>query len=888
MPYILPLADPRATLEVVGGKGASLARLTAAGLPVPGGFHLTTAAYRQFVAEGDLQPRIVAALAGADPAQPSTLEAASRAISALFLQAAMPPAIAEAITQAYLALNPKSEIQNYPSVAVRSSATAEDLADLSFAGQQETYLNICGPEAVLEAVKKCWASLWTARAIGYRLLHHVDQDGLSLAVVVQTLVFADAAGVLFTANPVNGQRGQAMLTATWGLGEAIVGGLVTPDTLTLDKATGHVLSRETADKQVMTVRVAGGTQEQPVPEDRRRAPVLDDRQAGELLRLGVQIEQQYGTPMDIEWTWADGQFAIVQARPITALPEPEAPAPTEWKLPKPKGQYMRASIVDLMPDPLSPLFASWGIPAARSGALQAIRDLMRTEPVIPSDYFTTINSYAYMGVKYSPRELWWMVSRMMPAMLRMVREGLSYWRETAQPRYAAVVARWQSQAPEAMPARDLWRAASELIEAAMDYLGALMLSTMGASSGAEMLFTQVYDRLAKKAGDPPATTFIMGYDSTPIRAEKSLYDLAQWCRERPALAAYLLSASGQQVAALLSNAAQSPNAEPPAGLEAETWRGFGEQLQNHLQRYGHIIYTLDVAQPLPLDHPAPMIETVKMYLRGEGANPHARQRAAEEKRIQSGQAMFARLKGLRRWAFKNALAWAQSLAEVRETALATIGLGYPTLRQILRELGRRLVEAGAIAEPDDIFCLERAEVEQAAAALESGSGLPGATPLASLAATVTARRAAWQAARRVSPPPMLPPSRKFMGFDVSSFVPETGEGQPGDRLKGVPASAGTVTAPARVLHGPEDFDQMRPGEVLVAAITTPAWTPLFAMASAVVTDVGGPLSHGSIVAREYGLPAVMGTGVATKRIHSGQVITVDGNTGVVSLATDEG
>jgi rifampicin phosphotransferase len=148
---------------------------------------------------------------------------------------------------------------------------------------------------------------------------------------------------------------------------------------------------------------------------------------------------------------------------------------------------------------------------------------------------------------------------------------------------------------------------------------------------------------------------------------------------------------------------------------------------------------------------------------------------------------------------------------------------------------------------------------------------------------VATRRAAWQAAKRVSPPPTLPPAKKFMGLDVSGWVPETGEGQAGDRLKGVAASAGTVTAPARVVHGPEDFDQMQPGEVLVAAITTPAWTPLFAMASAVVTDVGGPLSHGSIVAREYGIPAVMGTGVATRRIHSGQVITVDGNAGMVSL-----
>ncbi len=868
--YILPLNSPDATLETAGGKGASLARLGQAGLPVPGGFHLTTTAYRQFVAENNLQGALLAALAGADPAQPATLEAAARAITELFTQAAMPPAIAAAIRTAYGTLARPSESNPPPSVAVRSSATAEDLPGLSFAGQQETYLNLRGAEAVLAAVQKCWASLWTARAIGYRLQHQVDQQAVSLAVVVQQLVPAEAAGVMFTANPITGRRGELVINAAWGLGEAIVGGLVTPDTLTLDKATGRVLTRDTADKQVMTVRTAAGTAEQPVPAPRRRAPVLDDRQAAELWRLGLQIEKHFGQPMDIEWTWAEGQFAIVQARPITALPV----APAEWKLPNPKGQYMRASIVDLLPDPLSPLFATWGMPAVRGGAMQAIGELVRSKPVLPGDYFTTINGYAYMGVKYAPRELWWMISQMIPAMLRMIGAGLAYWREKAQPRYAAAVARWQGLALEALPAGELWRGATDLLQAAMAYLGALMVSTMGASAGAELVFNQVYEKLVKKAGDPPASTFLMGYDSTPIRAEKSLYDLAQWCQARPALAACLQAAAGEQIAAQLHRS------EPPAGLEAETWRAFGEQLQNHLRQYGHIIYTLDPAQPLPLDHPAPMLETMKMYLRGEGVNPHTRQRTAEEKRLASASAVLARLKGLRRWAFQKALAWGQALAEVRETALAGIGLGYPALRALLHELGRRLVEAGALAAPDDLFWLEQGEVEVSVAALDRHA------PLASFAAQVAARRAAWQAAKRVSPPPMLPPSRKFMGLDVSAFVPESGEGQPAGRLKGVPTSAGLVTAPARVVRGSEDFGQMRPGEVLVASITTPAWTPLFAMAAAVVTDVGGPLSHGSIVAREYGIPAVMGTGVATQRIQTGQTVTVDGNAGTVTLGKD--
>jgi len=243
-PYVLPLSSAQASLATVGGKGLSLARLIRAGLPVPDGFHVTTAAYDQFVAENNLRPGIVAALQAVDMAQPSTLQVASRAIHDLFMRATLSQAIADAIRDAYLTLGHPQPAVGGPAVAVRSSATAEDLPDLSFAGQQETFLNLRGVDAVLGAVKRCWASLWTARAIGYRAQHHIDHSAVSLAVVVQQLVFADAAGVLFTAHPVTGARGEAMITATWGLGEAIVGGLVTPDTLTVEKATGRVLSRD--------------------------------------------------------------------------------------------------------------------------------------------------------------------------------------------------------------------------------------------------------------------------------------------------------------------------------------------------------------------------------------------------------------------------------------------------------------------------------------------------------------------------------------------------------------------------------------------------------------------------------------------------------------------
>ncbi len=351
--FILSLSDTSAGLLQVGGKGASLARLAAAGLPVPDGFHVTTAAYEQFVAVNQLESEISAALAGIDSAQPAMLEAAALRIRAAFEAAQMPEAIATEITAAYATLG-------QPSVAVRSSATAEDLPGLSFAGQQETYLNVQGVPAVLAAVQRCWGSLWTPRAIGYRLQHGIDQQTVRLAVVVQRLVIAEAAGILFTADPVSSQRDHALISASWGLGEVVVGGMVTPDSLTVEKASGQVLDRQTADKQVMTVRTASATAEQPVPEALRRAPVLDNAAAARLTALGVQIEQLYGQPMDIEWAWADGQFFILQARPITALPAIET-APLTWPKPPWGVMYGRTSFAEQIPNPVSPLFATFGL-----------------------------------------------------------------------------------------------------------------------------------------------------------------------------------------------------------------------------------------------------------------------------------------------------------------------------------------------------------------------------------------------------------------------------------------------------------------------------------------------------------------------------------------------
>ncbi|MCX7590526.1 MAG: pyruvate, phosphate dikinase, partial [Kiritimatiellae bacterium] len=309
-------------LALLGGKGLNLCELTCAGFPVPPGFVVTTVAYRRFVEENELAKEIEKLLGKINLRDPISLERVSAEIRSLFRAGRIPTDVAGPIRQAYEELR---QAVGADRVAVRSSATAEDLPEASFAGQQDTYLNVRGQEKVLHAVRSCWGSLWTARAIGYRAQQGIPNEGLALAVVVQKMVMAEAAGVMFTANPVTGARTEVVINAAWGLGEAIVGGKVTPDRIVVEKATGAVKELQISEKRVMTTAETDGTTERELPEDRRHARVLDDAQVATLARLGHRIESHYRAPQDIEWCLCSGSFYVVQARPITALPEdPEA------------------------------------------------------------------------------------------------------------------------------------------------------------------------------------------------------------------------------------------------------------------------------------------------------------------------------------------------------------------------------------------------------------------------------------------------------------------------------------------------------------------------------------------------------------------------------------
>lgn len=305
----------------------------------------------------------------------------------------------------------------------------------------------------------------------------------------------------------------------------------------------------------------------------------------------------------------------------------------------------------------------------------------------------------------------------------------------------------------------------------------------------------------------------------------------------------------------------------PAPLSGE----FATRFAAHLEAFGHAIYDLDFTKSVPADDPTPLLDTLKVYLAGQGHDPNVRIQSQVKLRLQAEQSIVKRLNPWRRRWFQKLLKNAQESAPERENAIADLGLTYPQIKRILRELGLRLTKGGAIACPEDIYWLEATELDKLAAALDKHE------PLNDFSAHANTRKAGWHQAFSVTPPAMLATNKLLSKLFTSK------KAKTKNTLKGYGASAGTVTAPARILRSSEDFSHMHPGEVLVAVTTTPAWTPLFAMASAIVTDIGGPLSHSSIVAREYGIPAVLATGDSTRRIHDGELITVDGSAGTVKL-----
>ena len=859
------------SISKAGGKGANLGEMTNAGFPVPAGFVLTTAAYEAFVEAHNLQEEIVAQARAVSAEEPQSSQAASEAIRPLFLNSTIPQQIAADLVSAWQHLGATA-------VAVRSSATAEDLPNASFAGQQDTFLNIRGEAVLLDIVKQCWASLWTARAIAYRRRQGIDPASVSLAVVVQVLVAAEASGILFTADPTTGERDHVLINASWGLGEAIVAGLVTPDTAVVDKTNWQIVSHEVNKKTTMTVRTETGTADTAVPVEQQNEQVLGEETAVALAKLGAQIETHYGTPVDIEWVVTDGKIQILQARPITSLP----PAPLKnvtWEPPAPNTIWMRRQIVEHMPEPLSPLFEDLYL---RQGIDKSIGTLIETmaemggaelnwEEMLPHGFAGTINGYAYTTGSFN------MSGENLKAILKIYANISKFfklpgfnWEGVALPTYQASIAHWGSLNLAQATDEELLRGIGELATADSAYWWGSALN-LGLSRILDPVFGWLlrspFIRYALPEPRPVAASFLRGFDSKALDAQADMEALADLIRNSAEMRDIVVNADATLMIKALSG---HPSVEPLL-----------EGIQQFLDTYGHQIYNLDFVDPTQSEDPTPILLSLKALVKNP-PDQDVRQRQAKMAEGREALVVTTRqaLNPFSRKLFDLLWGWTKQYAPYRENVMFFMGAAWPTLRKLARELGQRLNDSGSIAQPTDIYYLNSADITAAIEARATGQSIPNYAPL------VQERRTLREARKLLTPLPTVPErgEMKFGPFTLSMFNPTPHDAvNEGPILEGYAVSTGRVVAPASVIRSAAEFDQMQPSTILVCTTTTPAWTPLFSQAVGLVTDVGGALAHGSIVAREYDIPAVMGTGIATERIQSGMMLAIDGDKGTVTL-----
>ncbi|MFD9206348.1 PEP/pyruvate-binding domain-containing protein [Streptomyces sioyaensis] len=859
---VVMLQDLRASdAGLTGAKAANLGELLSAGVPVPDGFCLPVTVYDSTVTPvvaGQVQ-----ALAG-DPSGDRRVDSA-RALRETIEAVTLPAALRSAITDAYRALCPDGG-----RVAVRSSGTSEDSATASFAGQYHTELAVGSVDELVAAVKRCWASLWEVHAIRYREDQAIPHTEASMAVIVQVMVPAESAGVMFTVDPHAGppadgtaapaSAGRIVIESSWGYGEAVVSGLVTPDRFDVSRADAHVENIEVSHKVQMVAlpsggrakEAGGGTTLVDVPPERQTAASLTPAQATGIARYGLAIEAHFGAPQDVEWAVAGGEIAILQARPLTHPPTTSAAPPdVQWESPIDGAWWARISICDSwLPEPLSPLFATTLFPCLVKRWAQnwaGPEAAQRENPVLPKPMSGTINGFAYLRLDYPMNKYPLRTVRLAFNCYRFHLGRLERrWRTAILPHHVARIEALRRKDLAGMETEDLLELIDEVQELSGKYWAILGGLAWYWNAG-EWLLATVYPRIVKSITNrtdavPGHGTLLQGYRSKTAEADLALYDLAR---------------------------SDESTGELP--------RRFDE----FLTRYGHQVYQLDFVEPTPAEDPSSFRTTIEAYRDGRAPDPHRRLRTLAERRETTRTRFESALRRspLKSGVLKALLSWNRRYGQVRDEALFYFTLGWPLMRRGYLELGRRLVAAGALGSDQDVFFLTGGELVD-----ELRTAARGGAPR-EWGQVVRERRSRRDEQQLLSPPVQVPSTvRIFMGkVDVTSIalLGQHAKAKEGDGMRGSAVSPGRVTAAARRISSVRDFEKLQAGEVLVAPYITPAWSSLLAIAGGVVTDTGGTLSHGSIVAREYGIPAVMGVSNATKTIQDGQMVTVDGNRGLV-------
>jgi pyruvate,water dikinase len=881
MTLLVDFSDIDSTMiNAVGGKALNLGIMSSARLPVPAGFCVTTAAYRSVIADrlDDLMGKL------ADATDPGGVAAAAEEARRRVLAVGIPEQLGTAITERYHALG-----DNEP-VAVRSSATAEDLAYASFAGQQDTYLNVVGAAALLDAVRRCWASLWTDRAVSYRNANAIDHHSVALAVVVQRMIDATAAGVMFTANPITGTRHETVIDASPGLGEAVVSGAVNPDHFVVNTVDRSIVTRRLGDKRIMiTSRPGGGTELHELTSGGAKA-CLNDEQILQLVDLGEQVARQYGAPQDTEWALdSSGSFWLTQARPITTLyplarthrpglrvlmclslaqglTRPITPmgiaairligtsVATAIKMPPAQplagpptmhapGQRLFVDITSVLRNRIGrkAVIAAFGVMEARASAVLKVLGERPEFSIIESSDHTVLRHIA--GA---------LIRQRVP--VRVV-AGLAN-PELAYRGIAATERRLRRTLT--LPAKATATQRLDFVEQRLGELFLLMPRTVAYAVGG-FLMLAASRRLLRDVVQPGELQEVLRGLPHNITTEMDLqlWGLTEEIRNDEASRRVLTDLAVPDLLQRYRERALPPVAQ----------RG----LQAFLRRFGHrAVAEIDIGMPRWSDDPSHLLGVISNYLRLDKADldPVSQFRAGEAKgesmitsltgRVAERSRLRARLVG---WTLRRV----RQLAGLREAPKFLLIVALGVMREHLKAVGSELATTNMIDSVDDVFYLDLGDARR---------GLAGED----MRALVAERREAYEQElkRRHIPRLLLSDGTEPEAVAVAATRAD-------GALAGSPASTGTVTGRARVVLDPVGA-HLEPGEILVAPSTDPGWTPLFLTAGGLVMEMGGSNSHGAVVAREYGIPAVVGVPGATHKIETGQLITVDGAAGLVSLA----
>jgi rifampicin phosphotransferase len=859
--YVLGLHEIDETqVAVVGGKVAHLWELSQIeGILVPPGFCVTTDAFRRIMAEAPSIDDRLDRLSRLNPDDREKMRTLSAEIRRALEGIAIPDDVAAAITLALARLGEQA------AYAVRSSATAEDLPTASFAGQHDSYLNIVGPAAVLRHVGRVWASLFTERAVTYRLRNGFDHRKVQMAVVVQQMVFPQAAGILFTADPVTSNRKLASVDASFGLGEALVSGLVNPDVYKV--RDGEVVAKAVATKRLAIQSSAkGGTHEQTIDAERQEQPALTDAQVVRLVQLGRRIEAHFGRPQDIEWCFVDDGFAFVQSRPITTLFPIPAAEDGENHV------YVSVGHQQMMTDPMKPLGLSlWqmtalptmheaggrlfvevtqrlGSPTMRAALLEL---LGKSDPLIGDALQTILDRGDFIppipddGPGGPP-------------------PGGALAPIDTDPAIVAELIGRNEASIEALKRNIRGKSGSALLEFIRDDIQELKRVLFNPRShqvimaGMEATWW-LNDRLDAWLGEKNAADTLTQSVPDNVTSEMGLelLDVADAIRPYPDVVAFLEHVEDENFLDELPGLA--------GGREAR------DAIRDYLDQYGmRCVGEIDITRPRWSERPTTLVPVIlgniKNFEPGEGRRRF--EQGLQEAR-EKEQELLQRLRALpggERKAVETKLMIdrVRTFAGYREyPKYSIVSRSFVHKKALLAE-AERLVEADVLREKEDSFFLTFQELEDVVRTNEVDDQL------------ISERKRAFRSYEALTPPRVLTSEGEAVAGAYRRDDAPTGA------LIGLPVSSGTIEGRARVILDMAEAE-FEPGDILVTAYTDPSWSPLFVAIKGLVTEVGGLMTHGAVIAREYGLAAVVGVEQATRLIRDGQRIRVDGTHGYVEI-----